>query len=128
MEDNEIAVIEIKFQRSGLLCGVTLKSVYAVSWDAYFKIIYKSKPVLANDTDPATTLLPKFGKIERISQFLGFVYFGLNLIQKFLVNKFNLVKYRKVLITAWQLFPMIIFSIVMCISRKQLGIMSLLFF
>ena len=64
MEDNEIAVIEIKFPRSGLLWGVTLKSVYVVSCDAYFKIINKSKPILANDADPATTLLPKFGKIE----------------------------------------------------------------
>ena len=29
---------------------------------------------MANDADPAT-LLPKFGKVERISQVLGFVYF-----------------------------------------------------
>ena len=53
MEDNGITDIQMKFQRSRLLPGVTLKSVYAV------------------------TVLPKFWKIERISQVLGFVYFEL---------------------------------------------------
>ena len=72
IEDNEIADIQIKFQRSGLLPGVTLKSVYVISWDACFRTKYKSNTTLANDADPAT-LLPKFGKIERISQVLGFI-------------------------------------------------------
>ena len=76
MEDNEIADIQIKFQTSGLLPGVTLKSAYVVSWVACFRAKYKSKAILANDTDPATPL-PKFGKIERIFQVLGFVYFEL---------------------------------------------------
>ena len=76
-EDNEIADIQIKFQRSGLLPRVTLKSVFLVSWDACFRIKYKSKVVFVNDADPAK-LLPKFGKIERISQALGFAYFELN--------------------------------------------------
>ena len=31
MEDNETTHIQIKFQKSGLLPGVTLKSVYVVS-------------------------------------------------------------------------------------------------
>ena len=66
MEDNEIADIQIKFQRSGLLPGITLKSVYVLSWVAYFRTKYKSKAILANDGDPAT-LLPMFGKVERIS-------------------------------------------------------------
>ena len=30
MEDNEITDIQIKFQRSGLLPGVTLKSLYVI--------------------------------------------------------------------------------------------------
>ena len=46
---------------------------------------YKSKAILANDTDPAT-LLPQFGKKERILWisliFRAFVYFELNLKQK----------------------------------------------
>ena len=67
MEDNETADIRIKFQRSGLLPGVTLKSVYVLSWVACFGTKYKSKAILAYDVDPAT-LLPKFGKIERIYQ------------------------------------------------------------
>ena len=66
MEDNEIADIQIKFQRSGLLPGVTLRSVFAVSWVACFRKKYKGKAILANDADPAT-LLPKFGKLERKS-------------------------------------------------------------
>ena len=73
MEDNEIADIQIKFQISGLLPGVTLKSSYVVSWVACFRAKYKSKAILANGTAP----LPKFGKIERIFQVLGFVYFEL---------------------------------------------------
>ena len=117
MEDNEIADIQIKFQRSGLLPRVTLKSAYVVSWVACFRTKYESKAILANDADPPT-MLPKFGKIESISQVLGFVYFELNLIQKFLVNNFNHMKYTKILITAQQLFPMIIFSIIMCITPK----------
>ena len=76
MEDNETADIRIKFQRSGLLPEVTLKSVYVVSWVACFGTKYKSKAVLAYDADPAT-LLPKFGKIEMIYQVLGFIYFEL---------------------------------------------------
>ena len=63
---------------------------------------YKSKAILANDADPET-LLPQFGKKERILLisliFLGFVYFELNLIQKFLVHNFNHVKYTKILVT-----------------------------
>ena len=70
IEDNEIADIQIKFQRSGLLPEVSLKSVYVVSWDPYFRAKYKSKAVLANNAAPAT-LLSKFGKIDRISQVLG---------------------------------------------------------
>ena len=42
MEDSEIADIQIKLQRSGLLPGVTLKSVYAASWVACFRTKYKS--------------------------------------------------------------------------------------
>ena len=76
MEDNEIADIQVKFQRSGLLSGVTLNSVYVVSWVACFRTKYKSKAIFANDADPPI-LLPKIGKIERISQVLGFVYFEL---------------------------------------------------
>ena len=117
MEENEIADIQIKFQGSGLLLGVTLKSVYVVSRDACFRTKYKSKSILANDADPAI-LLPKFAKIERIFQNLGFVYFELNLIQKFLVNNFKHMKYTEILITAQQLFRIIIFSIIKCITRK----------
>ena len=58
MEDNKIADIQIKFQRSGLLPGVTLKTFYVKSWDACFRTKYKCKAMLANDADPAT-LLPK---------------------------------------------------------------------
>ena len=75
MEDNETADILIKFQRSGLLPRVTLKSVYVVSV-ACFGTKYKSKAILAYDADPAT-LLPKSGKIDRIYQVLGFIYFEL---------------------------------------------------
>ena len=56
MEDNEIADIQIKFQISGLLPGVTLKSAYVVSWVACFRAKYKSKAILANDTDPCNTV------------------------------------------------------------------------
>ena len=73
--------------------------------------------MLANDADPAT-LLPKLWKIDGISQVLGFVYFELNLIQKFLVNNFKHMKYTEILITAQQLFRIIIFSIIKCITRK----------
>ena len=59
-----------------LLPGVTLKSVYLVSWVVCFRIKYKSKAILANDADPATLLI-KFGKIESISQVLGFIYLEL---------------------------------------------------
>ena len=117
MEENEIVDIQIKFQGSGLLIGVTLKSVYIVSRDACFGTKCKSKAILATDADPAT-LLPKFAKIERIFQNLGFVYFELNLIQKFLVNNFDRMKYTKMLLSVQQLFPMIIFWIIMCITRK----------
>ena len=86
MEDNGITDIQMKFQRSGLLPGVTLKSVYVVSWNACFRTKYKSKAILADDTDPAT-VLPKFWKIERISQVLGFVYFE--------VTKFNTEVFSK---------------------------------
>ena len=75
MEDNKTADILIKFQRSGLLPRVTLKSVYVVSV-ACFGIKYKSKAILAYDADPAT-LLPKSGKIDRIYKVLGFIYFEL---------------------------------------------------
>ena len=73
MEDNEVADIQIKFQKLELLPGVTLKSVYLVSWVVCFRIKYKSEAILANDADPATLLI-KFGKIESISQVLGFIY------------------------------------------------------
>ena len=86
MEDNGVTDIQMKFQRSGLLPGVTLKSVYVVSWNACFRTKYKSKAIFANDTDPAT-VLPKFWKIERISQVLGFVYFE--------VTKFNTEVFSK---------------------------------
>ena len=76
MEDDEIADIQIRLQRSGLLPGVTLKSVYVVSSVACFRTKYKSKAVLANNADH-TTLLPKFEKIEKMSQVPGFVYFEL---------------------------------------------------
>ena len=75
-EDNDTVDIQIKFQRSGLLPGVTLKSVYVVSWNSCFGTKYKSKALLTFDADPAT-LLPEFGKIERIYQVLGFIYFEL---------------------------------------------------
>ena len=58
MEDNEIEDIQIKFQRSELLPGVTLKPFYVESWDTCFRTKYKSKAMLVNDADPAT-LLPK---------------------------------------------------------------------
>ena len=91
MEDNETADIQIKFQRSGLLARVTLTSV---SWNPCFGTKYKSKAILAYDTDPATLLL-EFGKIETIYQVLGFIYFELNLIQKvfFIVSYDNLLGY-----------------------------------
>ena len=114
MEDNETADMQIKFQRSGLLARVTLTSV---SWNPCFGTKYKSKAILAYDTDRATLLL-EFGKIERIYQVLGLIYFELNLIQKVLVKRFNHTKYTKILITAKQLFPMIIFSVIMCSTRK----------
>ena len=123
MEDNKIADVQIEFKRSELLPRVTLKSAYVVSQDGCFRTKYKSKAILANDANLAT-LLPMFGKIERISQVLGFVYFELNLIQKFLGSNFNHMKYMKKLITAQQLFPMIILSIKQCITRKQLGIVA----
>ena len=127
MEDNETADIRRKFQRSGLLPWVTLKSVYVVSWDACFATKYKNKAILAYDADPAA-LLPKFGKIESIYQVLGFIYFELTKFNtKVLVKHFNHMKYTRTLITAQQLFPMIIFSIITCIIRKQLLIMALLF-
>ena len=47
---------------------------YVVSWVACFRAKYKRTAIMANDADPAT-LLRKSGKIERISQVLGFVYF-----------------------------------------------------
>ena len=65
MEDNDTADIQKKCQRSGLLPRVTLKSVYVVSWNSCFGTKYKSKAILTFDADPAT-LLPEFGKIERI--------------------------------------------------------------
>ena len=58
MEDNKIAEIQIKFQRSELLLGITLKSFYLESWDTCIRTKYKSKAILVNDADPAT-LLPK---------------------------------------------------------------------
>ena len=64
--------IQVKFPISALLSGVTLKSVYVVSWNACFRTKYKSKAIFANDADPAT-LLPKFEKIDRIFQVLGFI-------------------------------------------------------
>ena len=76
MEDNETADIQIKFERSELLPGVTLKSFYVVSLVAYFGRKCKYKAMLAYDADPAL-LLPNFGKIERIYQVLGFIYFEL---------------------------------------------------
>ena len=76
MEHNETADIQIKFERSGLLPGVTLKSLYVVSLVACFGTEYKYKAILAHDADPAL-LLPKFGKRERIYQVLGFIYFEL---------------------------------------------------
>ena len=56
MEDSEIEDIQIKFQRSELLPGVTLKPFYVESWDTCFRTKYKSKAMLVNDTDPATLL------------------------------------------------------------------------
>ena len=40
MENNKTADIRIKFQRTGLLPRVTLKSVYVVSWVACFGTNY----------------------------------------------------------------------------------------
>ena len=76
MEDNKTADILIKFQRSGLLPRVTLKSVYVVSV-ACFGTKCKSKAILAYDADPAT-LLPKSGKIDRIYQVIYFELTKLN--------------------------------------------------
>ena len=76
MEDNETAYIRKKFQSSGILPGVTLKSVYVVPWVDCFGTKYKRKAILAYDADPAT-LLPKFRKIESIYQIFGFIYFEL---------------------------------------------------
>ena len=61
MEHNETADIQIKFERSGLLPKVTLKSLYVVSLVACFGTKYKYKATLAHDADSAL-LLPKFGK------------------------------------------------------------------
>ena len=77
MEDNKTSNIQIKFLKSRLQSRVSLKYVYVEIWAFCFGIRYKAKAIFVCNAYPAT-ILPKFRKIGKIYQVLGFDYFELN--------------------------------------------------
>ena len=76
MEHNETTDIQIKFERSGLLPKVTLKSLYVVSLVACFGTKYKYKEHL-HMMLILHYCYQSLEKRERIYQVLGFIYFEL---------------------------------------------------
>ena len=85
-DDVKTTNLQRKFNEAGLLPGVTLRNVYAVSWVIRYGTKYKRGATVAYGVDHET-LLPSFGKIETVFLIHGFVYFEIYLYNTIRLNE-----------------------------------------